>query len=264
MIPFFFGVGQRRLFGVYDAANETAGSVPRAVVLCYPWGAEYLHAHRSLRQLASKLSLAGCHTLRFDYFGTGDSSGEMTEADLSGWQDDIETAIEELRDSTGAKSVVLIGLRLGATLAASVAARRRKDVEALVLWDPIVKGETYLEALGLVSGSPVQSADPPTGPMGQQSERIHHIGGFPLTFRMEHELRALDLINSMEALSANTLILVSERLRYYDALQLSVNNLPNKSVSLQHFDDLPAWIERPDNAGVVPVKVLNHIVSWLK
>ena len=261
MIPFFFGVGQRRLFGVYDAANETVGSNPRAVVFCYPWGAEYLHAHRSLRQLASKLSLAGCHTLRFDYFGTGDSSGEMTDADLSGWQDDIETAIEELQDSTGAKSVVLIGLRLGATLAASVVARRRKDVEALVLWDPVVKGDIYLEALGLVSDSRVQSADAPTG---QQSERIHHIGGFPLTSRMEHELKTLDLIKSMEALSTNTLIVMSERLRYYDALQLSVNNLSNKSVSLQHFDDLPAWVERPDNAGVVPIKVLNHIVSWLK
>lgn len=261
MIPFFFGVGQRRLFGVYDAANETAGLNPRAVVFCYPWGAEYLHAHRSLRQLASKLSVAGFHTLRFDYFGTGDSSGDIIDADLAGWEDDIETAIEELQDSTGAKRVILVGLRLGATLAASVTARRRKDVEALVLWDPVVKGDIYLEDLGLASNNRVQPLDVTTD---KQAEMIHQIGGFPLTLGMEREFKKLDLISSMAALNTNTLVVVSEQLRYYDALQLSLNNLPSKSVSLRHFDDLPAWIERPDNAGVVPIQVINYIVSWLK
>jgi uncharacterized protein len=261
MIPFFFGVGQRRLFGVYDAANETAGLNPRAVVLCYPWGAEYLHAHRSLRQLASRLSVAGFHTLRFDYFGTGDSSGDIIDADLAGWEDDIETAIEELQDSTGAKSVILVGLRLGATLAASVTARRRKDVEALVLWDPVVKGDIYLEDLGLVSDGCVQ---PPSATMDKQAEMIHQIGGFPLTLRMQQEFKKLDLIRSMAALNTNTLVVISERLRYYDALELYLNNVSSKSLSLRRFDDLPAWVERPENAGVVPVKVLNYIIGWLK
>ena len=70
------------------------------MVLCYPWGSEYIHAHRALRQLATRLSMAGFHTLRFDYFGTGDSAGEMEDADLGVWEDDIETAIEELKKDT--------------------------------------------------------------------------------------------------------------------------------------------------------------------
>ena len=117
MNPFFFGTAERRLFGIYEpAAVGTAGK--RAAILCYPWGAEYLHAHRTLRQLALKLSSAGFHTLRFDFYGTGDSGGEPTDVDLAGWEADLETAIEELTEITGLSKVTLIGLRLGAVVAA--------------------------------------------------------------------------------------------------------------------------------------------------
>ena len=46
-------------------------------MLCYPWGSEYIYAHRSLRLLAQRRAAAGIHTLRFDYFGTGDSDGDI-------------------------------------------------------------------------------------------------------------------------------------------------------------------------------------------
>ena len=149
--PIFFGASPRRLFGVYDPADGNSSKGLRAAVLCNPWGPEYIYAHRALRQLAKRLSLAGCHTLRFDYFGTGISAGDMVDAELAGWKGDIETAIDEVMDLTGAKRVALLGLRLGATLAASVAATRQKGVDALILWDPIVDGTTYLDSLGVMS-----------------------------------------------------------------------------------------------------------------
>ena len=99
MTPFYFGDRRRRLFGIYEpAVLKSVGK--RAAVLCYPWGAEYVHAHRTMRQLAVRLSAAGIDTLRFDFFGTGDSAGEMVDADLAGWETDIELAIEELRRRT--------------------------------------------------------------------------------------------------------------------------------------------------------------------
>ncbi|HTB65234.1 MAG TPA: alpha/beta hydrolase [Steroidobacteraceae bacterium] len=131
------GSAQRRLFAIHEAAVATTGA-PRAAVLCYPWGAEYTYAHRSVRQLALKLALSGCHTLRFDYFGTGDSGGDEFEADLAGCESDVEAAMEALTDIAGTSQVTLIGLRAGANIAAGVAARHASIVEALVLWDPIV------------------------------------------------------------------------------------------------------------------------------
>ena len=97
MNPLYIGTRGRRLFGIHEPPAVKAGRA-RAAVLCYPWGSEYLFAHRTLRQLAVRLCGAGFHTLRFDFFGTGDSSGDMLDADLAGWEGDTESAVEGIKD----------------------------------------------------------------------------------------------------------------------------------------------------------------------
>src|SRR3569833_1317363 len=144
MNPLFIGTAERRLFGLYEPAAPARG-LQRAAGLCYPWGMEYIYAHRSMRQLAARLCAAGFHTLRFDYFGTGDSSGEMDQASLVGSCTDVQSAIETLKDIAGASKVTLIGLRVGANIALQVASQLKSEVEALVLWDPIVSGEQYVQ-----------------------------------------------------------------------------------------------------------------------
>ncbi len=142
MNPYYFGTQERRLFGIYEAAQRSFAN--RGVVLCHPWGGEYIHAYRSMRQLSKMLSAAGFHTLRFDYFGTGDSDGDTVAGDLRGWETDIQAAVDELKDTTDSTRVSLVGLRLGATLAASLGARVGAEINSLVLWDPIVSGIEYL------------------------------------------------------------------------------------------------------------------------
>ena len=137
MNPLYLGTKERRLFALYEPAAAKDRRT-RAAVLCYPWGTEYVYAHRTMRQLGLKLSECGFHTLRFDYFGTGDSGGVDSEANPDAADADVESAIEGLQDIVGVARVALIGLRLGATLAARTAMRRKENVEALVLWDPIV------------------------------------------------------------------------------------------------------------------------------
>jgi uncharacterized protein len=151
--PLYLGTQERRLFAVYEPA-AVKDRTARAAVLCHPWGAEYVYAHRSMRQLAVKLSTRGFHTLRFDYFGTGDSGGEDAEADPAAAVADIETAAEGLQDMLGIARVALIGLRLGATLAARAAMRRKDNVDALVLWDPILPPE---EAAGMTRSLPART-----------------------------------------------------------------------------------------------------------
>jgi uncharacterized protein len=247
MNPFFFGTAERRLFGIYEpAAVSTAGK--RAAILCYPWGAEYLHAHRTLRQLALKLSSAGFHTLRFDFYGTGDSGGESTDADLAGCEADLETAIEELTEITGLTKVTLIGLRLGAVFAAGGAARLRGKIEALVLWDPVISGPEYLAGLGVAPGAP-----PPI-----------ETQGFPLTERMLQGLSTLDLSALILKLHTRSLMIITERLPSHDLLIPLTAGPETGSFSIEFLTDVRPWLESSVTSGVVPTSVMERISNWLK
>ncbi|MEP7345318.1 MAG: alpha/beta fold hydrolase [Gemmatimonadaceae bacterium] len=141
----FFGRSGHSLFGVYHAPT---GAITRSVgvVLCYPGPQEYRHCHFIYRTLAMALAADGFPVLRFDYFGTGDSGGETRDGTLAHWVEDIRDAVSELRDLAGVRRVSLVGIRLGAALAARACATKL-PVTQLVLWDPVVSGSDYLAQL---------------------------------------------------------------------------------------------------------------------
>jgi pimeloyl-ACP methyl ester carboxylesterase len=254
MTPLLFGAGERRLFGLYTPRHATGGR-ERAVVLCAPWGQEYLRSHRAMRQLGSMLAAGGFHVLRFDYFGTGDSAGEPTEADLKGLEADIDTAIEELKDTTGLNRISLVGLRLGATLAARVAARRRKEVEALVLWDPVVSGDEYLAEL--------HSADEGAIARPQACGGGLEILGFPLTSAFSRELQTINLMTQVPALPPRSFVAISQALSSHDALRPALQAAATP-IALETIASLPAWLKDHDlGDGAVPVNVLRRITEWM-
>jgi pimeloyl-ACP methyl ester carboxylesterase len=249
MNPFFFGSGSRRLFGIYTPARAPA-TPPRAAVLCSPWGQEYLRAHRTLRQLALQLARAGVDVLRFDYHGTGDSAGEPPDASLVEWHGDIGMAIDELRDITGVERVGLVGLRLGATLAARVAAERADDVDRLVLWDPVVAGAEYLDELRAAA-----SRSAPGGGL--------EVLGFVLTDAMARELRSVDLHAAIPALPERTLALLTDPLPSHAALRGALRRRVGSASAVEHVESLRPWVEdRSSGVGAVPVKLLQRIVEW--
>ena len=115
----YFEAGARSLLGTCHLALRLRTS-NAAVVLCNPSGEEAMRVHRSYRVLAGKLQEAGYPTIRFDYSGTGDSSGESIESTVEHWLDDIEAAANEIQRRSGSPRIVLVGLRFGATLAIPV------------------------------------------------------------------------------------------------------------------------------------------------
>jgi pimeloyl-ACP methyl ester carboxylesterase len=144
--PLFFGPG---LFGWYHAPVEEQRDL--AVVICQPFGHEYINAHRSMRHLADRLARAGIPALRFDYHGTGDSAGSDEEPGrVAAWRESVAEAMKSARELSGCRRIGLVGFRFGATLAAQF------DSDALVLWAPVMRGKTYareLKALLLTSGT---------------------------------------------------------------------------------------------------------------
>lgn len=136
--------GQRRYCTLYRPQTRlTRGAV---IVLCPPVGHEYFRCYRAFRIIAEQLVKCGFTAMCFDYRGTGDSEGDACKVRLADWLEDIETAIATAQRITGITSVALVGLRLGATMAALVA-KSNNDVKTLVLWDPVMDGRRYIEEM---------------------------------------------------------------------------------------------------------------------
>jgi len=261
MTPLYFGSAKRRLFGVY-APPRAAGATASAALLCYPWGQEYLRAHRSMRQLANMLRCAGRHVMRFDYFGSGDSAGDSADVTLRGCEEDIEMAMEELLDTSGATRVVLIGLRLGATLATRVAVRKGKAVEALMLWEPVVTGSEYLEeaaALARLS----KCASHPRPPIDATAGG-YDVLGFPLTKALADEIRAVDLLQFVPSFPKRTKLITSAPRASHAELRACLDQAARTDVAIEHIESLFAWQQQQGlGAGAVPTKVLDAIVEWV-
>lgn len=142
MKPFYFGSAQQPLFG----AHHPPRGAPRdsAVLLCYPLPQEYGSVHWAYRRLAMALAQRGFHVLRFDYRGTGDSSGDASDATFENMIDGAKLAVDELRDVSGARRVSVVGMRFGAAVAARLPSTHLREV---VLWEPILSGREHLEEL---------------------------------------------------------------------------------------------------------------------
>lgn len=208
--PLFFGSSDHALFGVHHPARAAAAR-GAGVVLCYPGVQEYNTTHWAFRKLAGMLAREGFDVLRFDYHGTGDSAGDTLEGDPSTWVADIHAAVRELRDMAGVQSVSLLGMRLGAALAAL--ASREIDVDDLVLWEPVVHGRSYIGEL-----EAQQARKKLVLLHGRWREDGQELMGFPFPPSLREAIGNIDLRAASGLKARRVLLLVSEERPAYQEL----------------------------------------------
>ena len=218
MDVFFFGPSSGQLFGAYHP--PTRPNRQEGIVLCNPYGQEYMRAHRSLRRLAINLSGQGFSVLRFDYRGTGDSAASLEDVTTDDWQQDIQHAIQELIDIAAVPKVPLLGLRLGALLAGSVAASNPRATR-LVMWDPIVHGQEYIDELRADIASATPSRSKFIAPDGTM-----HFNGFSMSAEFQQQLAGLDLIGAVKSSPMSIAQVVSHESDAFRELQDRLDGSP--------------------------------------
>ncbi|MCY4137612.1 MAG: alpha/beta fold hydrolase [Rhodobacteraceae bacterium] len=99
---------------------------------------------------AHKLASAGIMSFRFDFRGSGDSSGLWRDTTFTGQAEDLANVLDFLRRDKRftARSIALVGFSQGGLVALKAAAAGER-VERIILWNPILDPlRTYGEIFG--------------------------------------------------------------------------------------------------------------------
>jgi alpha-beta hydrolase superfamily lysophospholipase len=256
-----FGHPDRPLFGFYHPPDDHVPRRAAGVVLCNPIGTDQTRSDRTYRHLAERLTAAGFACLRFDFFGTGDSGGDLHASDLiRSWSDDVGLAVDELRERSGAETIALVGLRFGATLALLHAAERG-DIDSLVLWSPCVSGAGFVSEITKLHKiylriEPQMAEAPPPRTDGEEA-----LGLF-LPRPLVEDLSQLDVLQSQRRPARRTLVVDGGSLQGRDALMAHLRDVgaaPELRTHLGH-----KFLITVSHRALVPEEVIHSIVEWLQ
>jgi len=249
--PLWFGPEGRPLFGWL---TRPVGGLAQGAVLCAPpIGREARAGRRAIRSLAISLAARGYVTLRFDYDGTGDSSGGFNDVGRDQlWLASVVEATNYLR-SLGLTSVSAVGMRLGATLIGVAAERNELHLTSVVLWDPCESGHSFLRELHalealrrddfhIVAGAPIETSE------------------FVFSTRAVEEMRHVALSETTStSFGKRTLIVsrddraMSKRLR---------TRLMREDIEWQTTDEQARLLDVDPIWAVLPKQTLNSIIDW--
>lgn len=140
--PFFLEARPGKRFCLYHPPHsdkECCG----AFIYVHPFGEEMNKSRRMAAMQARVFAMMGFGVLQIDLFGCGDSSGEFRDARWSIWKQDLALAKEWLENRIRAP-LSLWGLRLGALLALDFARSSDDIIEKVILWQPVISGESFL------------------------------------------------------------------------------------------------------------------------
>lgn len=255
----YFGQSGRQLLGVYYEPDNYTSNSTKSVLLCSPIGHEYMSTHWAIRRLSASLADAGFHVFKFDYFGTGDSAGEFGEGSTAQWTSDIQMAATELLDISGNRNILLLGLRFGATLAA-LAARNIKP-NGLVLWDPVMDGESYIQELREIHRVKAATYSVWKYNLGYQTTEHTELMGFPFTPALLESLTDVKLTDSLSDAELDVSLVLSIESEGHQRL----NEILTQQDRLKHYyrmEDGGDWLQRL--AGQEQVLVSNTLLATLK
>jgi alpha-beta hydrolase superfamily lysophospholipase len=254
---FWFGDQQTPMLGWYHPAHrrEAGGSRQCGVLLCPPFGHEYMVSYLSYKHLANQLARAGFDVLFFDYNNSGDS------ADIAGdqvqlWQDNIRCAARQLRELAKTDNLVLLGLRLGALLASSVA----NDIHAngMVLLAPAISGKAYCREMQVLRKMSALQTSATTDPARQVSE--DELTGYEFNAATRGGLSHLDMTKMPEP---DMPVLVIAR----DDMNGSENKLAQHwqsgHMQLSTTPGYAAMMTEDAHQSQLPKDIFCEIVSWL-
>ena len=249
--PLYFG-GR---FGWLHLPDPKETSPAYCAVVCSAYGQEEMCTHYGVMGLADDLARAGVPTLRFDYLGACNS--DDGEVNLLGFIEDTVRAVECVRQHAGKLPVVLIGVRLGSTVAL-YAMEHIAGLAGVVLMGPVLSGKIYMrEVRAAAAVSRLARLDPPPS---IDSGEVLNTNGFHRSGMLQRELAATDLMQvAPPTVPALVLPAPQDRLSPKIVAKWTAAGTP---VSVVPFTEYGAWMQDP-TLHSNPVQAYALIKDWI-
>lgn len=216
-----------------------------------------MQLHYSFRLLATQLAREGCAVLRFDWRGTGDSSGEAGNITFQHLCEDLQLAVQELLDVSGARRISVVGFRLGANIAASTP--HGQPLEQLVLWEPIQCGRTYLAELRARERRKLGDLLEP--PVWWRSGQPHELLGHVISSEHLTEIQSLDLAHQALATTRSTSVITRTITTHHQSLADAFRKRGIQA-ALEEVEDVGAHFR--DDGMMLAGSTIAHITGKLK
>lgn len=194
LLPRFCGVSGERFFTMQWRGAAT----PVAHIVFLPSFAEEMNRCRSLVATQARAFAAqGYWVTAIDYYGTGDSDGELSDSSLARWYDNIDDTLTLLSQDAPAP-IIFWGMRLGCLMALDYAAKHPGTVSQMVLWQPVTGGKLYVTQLLRQRVASLMMRDKPAETTKEIRQRLvdgHcvEVGGYTLGNQMLDDVEGIDL-----------------------------------------------------------------------
>jgi hypothetical protein len=237
-----------------------------ALILCNPFLEEKVFAQRIYYNLALEFSKKDKLAVRFDFEGDGDSEGDTNSVGLSDWIDDLEDVAQFVRTKYGIKKINVTGLRLGASIALMCVDRIQPN--KILLWDPVVDGEAYLEEclrynLTTQLSTFQKIINDRKNLLLQLAEgKSINILGFEVSDRLASPIRKLDLIQNIRSLDCLT-YLVSFKRRQRGILGPKIKECDFGSKVITEILSVDPFWQEPKLYNPIPEELIEKSVNFL-
>jgi pimeloyl-ACP methyl ester carboxylesterase len=250
--PLWFGPEERPLFGWLAMP---VGGLTRGGVLCAPpIGREARAGRNAMRCLATSLAARGFVTLRFDYDGTGDSSGGFNDIGRdTSWINSVVEATHLLR-SLGVESVSAVGMRLGATLIGVAADKHELDLSSVVLWDPCESGRSYLRELNALETIRRDEIQALVSDSIETSEFVYSL-------ETAEEIRRLNLSKTTSSTFGQRTLVIARSDRAVPARLRA--HLRGETINWQSTNQQSSLLDVDPSWAALPHQTIARIVRWL-
>ncbi|NIB43095.1 hydrolase 2, exosortase A system-associated [Pseudomaricurvus alkylphenolicus] len=246
MEPGFIGPPGQQLFTL---DFKPAGVVRGHIIYIPPFGEEMNRSRTLAAEQARRFARNGYHCTVLDLFGTGDSDGELVDATISTWLENIEGAAAN--SETEGLPKILWGLRLGALLAMHAAAANPGRFQRLVLWQPVTSGKRFMTQLLRLRVASLASRGLPAESTQDIRRNLDNgetvdVAGYPLVDALVSDIEKMDA-GSVQGLDSIKLdwfeYLPEEGAKPAIGVQKALDALREQceTVRLHSFSSPPVW-----------------------